>query len=131
MRPGSVRARAWVKVSVSWLGRTPVTGMASAAPGARTTGYGLTASGADWRALTDVGTPCHTQKAEAANAPAKALTSPTLAVRCHPMAYAWNTTFVSVSTICAKRAASQFVSLTQPWLSARPMVSGAGVPWMP
>lgn len=42
--------------------------------------------------------------------------------------HATNDNWVLVETICASRAASQLVSRTQPWLSARPIVSGLGVP---
>ena len=45
--------------------------------------------------------------------------------------HGWNTTGVPPLTISDSRAASQFVSRTQPWLSVRPIFCGSGVPWMP
>ena len=40
-------------------------------------------------------------------------------------------TAVPFPTSVDKVAASQFESRMQPWLPARPMVSGTGLPWMP
>ena len=41
---------------------------------------------------------------------------------------AWKRTCVELSTIPARRAASQLVRRTHPWLCVRPMFWGSGVP---
>ena len=44
---------------------------------------------------------------------------------------AWNTALKPGFIISDRRSTSQLVMRMQPWLSARPMVSGSPVPWMP
>jgi len=42
--------------------------------------------------------------------------------------FQWIQTGVPDFTFCARRTTSQFVRRTQPWLVARPMLSGSSVP---